>query len=448
MMSGKEIRRGVIRSLPYLGLSLAGVISIATLRIEAQNTARLPAAGALRPSPGSRTFDALSRRLAEARVPVDFVLNRGESLRQALLRFGLPAGEARVAANVAAPHFDARSLRAGSPCRALFASDSSLAALEVTIPASGKLRLARASEGWKADWTEFQRGSELRVLRGTLDGSFETSIRRAGGPAGLAYRIADTLRWDFDFHRDLRRGDTFSVLYREKQVNGEFFAIEDLIAVRYQSAGRLHEAYRFAGGDTYYDGEGRPLKTMFLRAPLRFSHITSSFSENRFHPVLHELRPHYGVDYAAPVGTPVEVTADGTVTFAGWDGGGGNVVKVQHLGSYQTAYLHLSRFAGGVHSGSHVRQGDVIAYTGATGLATGPHLDYRIKYRDQWINPVQLKTMRSEPISTSDLVAFRAWKAELQRGLEQGTVPALVQHSLLGPHPAHAAVAEPIITAR
>jgi len=426
MMSGTEFRRGVVRCVPLLGLSLfAGVLALATVLSKVESPASFPHAVAPRRVAQVAPPDALSRRLADARVPVEFVLNRGENLRQALQRFGLNASDARVAANVASSRFNARLLRAGSPCRALFASDSSLAALEITVPASGQLRVARAVDGWQADWSEFQRGSEVRVLRGTLEGSFEASIRRAGGPPALAYRIADTLRWDLDFHRDLRRGDSFSVLYREKQVNGEFFAVDDVIAVRYESAGRLHEAYRYADSDTYYDGEGRPLKTMFLRAPLRFSHITSSFSENRFHPVLHEFRPHYGVDYYAPVGTPVQVTADGVVTFAGWDGGGGNVVKVQHLGNYQTAYLHLSRFARGVRSGSRVRQGDVIAYTGATGLATGPHLDYRIKYRDQWINPVLLKTMRSEPIAISELAAFREWKGELQQGLERGTVPAL-----------------------
>ena len=145
------------------------------------------------------------------------------------------------------------------------------------------------------------------------------------------------------------------------------------------TSGRLHEAYRYGDAGVYYDGDGSPMRKMFLRSPLRYSRITSSFSLHRFHPVLKEFRPHYGVDYGAPVGTPVQVTANGTVLSAGWDKGGGNVVKVQHAGGYVTAYLHLSRFAPGIRPGARVRQGDIIAFTGATGLATGPHLDYRVK---------------------------------------------------------------------
>ena len=137
------------------------------------------------------------------------------------------------------------------------------------------------------------------------------------------------------------------------------------------------------------------MRKMFLRSPLRYSRITSSFSQHRFHPVLNAFRPHYGVDYGAPVGTPVQVTANGTVLSAGWDRGGGNVVKVQHPGGYVTAYLHLSRFAAGIRPGARVRQGDIIAFTGATGLASGPHLDYRVKHHDQWIDPLSLKGVRA-----------------------------------------------------
>jgi murein DD-endopeptidase MepM/ murein hydrolase activator NlpD len=196
-----------------------------------------------------------------------------------------------------------------------------------------------------------------------------------------------------------------------------------VFAAVYDNHGRLHEAYRYGDSGIYYDGEGRPMRKMFLRSPLRYSRITSMFSRRRFHPVLREYRPHYGVDYGAPVGTPVQVTANGTVTFAGWDRGGGKVVKVQHPGGYVTAYLHLSRFASGIRRGARVRQGDIVAYTGATGLASGPHLDYRVKYRDRWIDPLTLKSVRDEPIPTSRLAAFRSWRDELRAGLrEDGAV--------------------------
>jgi hypothetical protein len=181
---------------------------------------------------------------------------------------------------------------------------------------------------------------------------------------------------------------------------------------------------------------------MFLRSPLRYSHITSSFSMHRFHPVLNVVRPHYGVDYGAPVGTPVQVTASGVVVSAGWDGGGGNVVKVRHGEQYVTAYLHLSRFAAGIRPGARVRQGEIIAYTGATGLATGPHLDYRVKYRDQWIDPLSLKSVRDEPIPQYQLASFRSWIDELRASMESGRVsPALKARAAQVPQRAIEAVA-------
>jgi hypothetical protein len=140
--------------------------------------------------------------------------------------------------------------------------------------------------------------------------------------------------------------------------------------------------------------------------------------------VLKTYRPHYGVDYGAPVGTPVQVTANGVVTFAGWDRGGGNVVKVRHGGGYVTAYLHLSRFAAGIRPGARVRQGDIVAYTGATGLASGPHLDYRVQHNNQWIDPLTLKGVRDEPIPSYRLASFRSWRDEVRDSLRSGVVRA------------------------
>jgi murein DD-endopeptidase MepM/ murein hydrolase activator NlpD len=160
-----------------------------------------------------------------------------------------------------------------------------------------------------------------------------------------------------------------------------------------------------------------------LRSPLRFSRITSRFTGRRFHPILKTYRPHYGVDYGAPTGTPVRVTANGVVRFAARDRGGGNTVKVRHPNGYLTAYLHLSRFASGIRSGHRVSQGDVIGYVGSTGLATGPHLDYRIQRDGRWINPLTLDNKPAEPISEEQLPAFLAWRDELRLALEEERRP-------------------------
>ena len=162
----------------------------------------------------------------------------------------------------------------------------------------------------------------------------------------------------------------------------------------------------------------KALGCRFLRSPLPYSRVTSRFSNRRFHPVLKVFRPHYGVDYGAPVGTAVRATAAGTVVSVGWDGGGGNTVKVRHPNEYLTCYLHLSRFAAGVRSGTRVKQGDIVGYVGATGLATAPHLDYRVQHRGRWIDPMTLASVPAEPLSPSRRAEFQLARAAMTESLE------------------------------
>ena len=159
---------------------------------------------------------------------------------------------------------------------------------------------------------------------------------------------------------------------------------------------------------------------MFLRSPLPYSRVTSRFSNRRFHPVLKRFRPHLGVDYGAAVGTPVRVTASGVVAFAGWSGGSGRMVKVRHPKGYLTCYLHLSRFAAGIGPGARVGQGQVIAYSGATGLVSGPHLDYRIQHHGRWIDPLGLRNVPAQPVPVAQLALFRSWRDACRRSLDLG----------------------------
>ena len=194
---------------------------------------------------------------------------------------------------------------------------------------------------------------------------------RAGAPGNLAYRLGDVFQWDLDFTRDLRVGDSFRIVFERVSIEGRSERVGEVLAVAYQNQGRALEAYRFEDLG-YYDADGRPLRKQFLRSPLAFSRVTSRFSSRRFHPVLKVHRPHYGVDYGAPVGTPVRVTANGTVVSAGWNKGGGNVVKVRHPNGYLTSYLHLSKFSGLAKKGRRVQQGQVVGFVGSTGLSSIP----------------------------------------------------------------------------
>jgi murein DD-endopeptidase MepM/ murein hydrolase activator NlpD len=414
----------ILRWLLPLGLiALAAGLFLSTRNLEAYNRSLYPLPSPPRFNARVTLPDETTPLLGRARVPVESKLLRGETAADVFAKLGLQGGELREATSSLAGKVDLRGLKAGNRYSAFFNPDSTLASFEMILDGSGRVEMLRKGSVWQSDWQPFQRHVEVRALQATLAGSLEESIREAGGPATLAYRLADVFQWDLDFTKDLKRGDRFEVLYQEVRLDGQFHEVGTVLAAIYDNHGRLHEAYRFGDSGVYYDGDGQPMKKMFLRSPLRYSHITSAFSLHRFHPVLQEYRPHYGVDYGAPVGTPVQVTANGTVVSAGWDKGGGNVVKVQHPGGYVTAYLHLSRFASGIRPGARVRQGDIIAYTGATGLATGPHLDYRVKLHDDWIDPLTLKGVRDESISGSRMASFRAWRDDLRTGLRAGVLP-------------------------
>jgi len=423
-MQWKRVHLGpnVLRWLLPVGLGLlAAGLFLTTRDLQAYSRSPFPLPPTSRFNARITLPDETSRWIDHARVPVEFKLLRGETAADVFAKLGLAGVELNEATGVLADAVNVRSLKAGNRYSAFFNPDSTLASFQMTLAGSGRVQMVRRGERWESDWQPFERRVETRSVRGTLAGSMEESIRAAGGPAALAYRLADVFQWDLDFAKDLRKGDRFEVLYQEIQLDGQFHEVGTIFAAVYDNHGRLHEAYRYGDAGIYYDGEGRPMRKMFLRSPLRYSRITSVFSRHRFHPVLKEYRPHWGVDYGAPVGTPVQVTANGAVTFAGWDRGGGKVVKVQHPGGYVTAYLHLSRFASGVRPGARVRQGDIIAYTGATGLASGPHLDYRVKYRDRWIDPLSLKSVRDEPIPASRMAAFHSWRDELRTGLRDGS---------------------------
>jgi murein DD-endopeptidase MepM/ murein hydrolase activator NlpD len=410
-------------ALPLGLIVLAVGLSFSTRNLEAYNQSPYP----LPPPPRFHQRIALPTEatglIDQARIPVEFKLLRGETVADVFEKLGLGGLEARQATNALSEHLNLRRLKAGNEYSAFFKPDSSLESFQLTLAGSGRVEMTRAvaNTGWKVDWQPFERTVRMRALRGSVDGALDTSIRKAGGPAGLSFRMADVLQWDLDFTRDLKQGDQFEILYEEVLLEGEPHAVSAIYALVYDdSRGRRHEAYRYGDSGTYYDGEGRPLKKMFLRSPLRYSRITSRFTTRRFHPVLKAYRPHWGVDYGAPVGTPVQVTANGVVVSNGWDRGGGNVVKVRHAGGFVTAYLHLSRFARGIRPGVRVRQGDIIAYTGATGLASGPHLDYRVQQNGRWIDPLTLKSVRDEAIPSSQLASFRSWRNEVLASLKSG----------------------------
>lgn len=250
------------------------------------------------------------------------------------------------------------------------------------------------------------------VLKGCLETSLSEAMFNLGVGDIITANIADIFAWDINFFIDPRKGDTFEVLFDRQVINGKFCGYGDVIAAKY-TLNNQKSFYAFGLRDNegrlrYFDQEGKALQKQFLKAPLRFSRVSSGFTYRRKHPILGIVRPHLGVDYAAPYGTPVNAAADGKILFAGNKSDYGKLIILSHGGAYQTFYGHLQGFASKIYTGRYVKQGDVIGKVGATGLATGPHLDYRMKKGDRFVNPMTIASPALQSVSDEQHDEFSA----------------------------------------
>jgi murein DD-endopeptidase MepM/ murein hydrolase activator NlpD len=253
------------------------------------------------------------------------------------------------------------------------------------------------------------------LVRATLTTSLSEDLYYYDVGDAVVSKFADIFAWDINFFVDPQEGDSFDIVFEKKFAEGKFIGYGEILAARYVHNGRVYYAIGMKQGNDpirYYDPDGKSLQKEFLKAPLHFNHISSRFSLHRKHPVLGIVRPHLGIDYAAPMGTPVYSAADGKVISAGWDGGYGNHIRISHGGSYETGYGHLSSFARGVHTGAIVKQGDCIGYVGQTGLSTGPHLDYRMTRAGRFVNPLTVSLPGKGGVDAGEMPAFSSAKAE------------------------------------
>ena len=260
-----------------------------------------------------------------------------------------------------------------------------------------------------------------RSLTGVVNSSLYEAILAAGGTPRLVWEFADIFQWDIDFHTEPRRGDRFALVWEEYHKDGRVVRQGHILAAVYLGRVGEHWAVYFrdpSGREDYYTLEGKSLRKMFLKSPLRYRRISSNFNRRRLHPILRRYMPHWGVDYAAPPGTPVHATADGVVVFRGYKGPNGNMVILRHRNGYRTYYLHLSRFARGIVKGRKVKQGQVIGYVGATGLATGPHLDYRVRKGRRFVNPLKLRASKAPSVPRRYWEEFRGVRDRYVRTLE------------------------------
>jgi murein DD-endopeptidase MepM/ murein hydrolase activator NlpD len=258
-----------------------------------------------------------------------------------------------------------------------------------------------------------QREPERRraFREGEIDSSLFLAAARVGLDEGLAMELAGIFQWDVDFVLDIRRGDRFELLFEELWLDGERIGNGAILAAAFENRGERHEAVRYVdteGHASYYTPDGRSMRKAFLRAPVQFSRISSNFNLNRKHPLWNTSRPHRGIDYAAPTGTPVVAAGDGRVVLVTQNAPSGKYVVLQHGEQYQTKYLHLSRFASGMKAGRRVRQGEVIGYVGATGWATGPHLHYEFLVHGVHRNPRTVPLPKALPVPDGERDRFLA----------------------------------------
>ena len=256
---------------------------------------------------------------------------------------------------------------------------------------------------------------------GEIQNSFYESGLRANMPDSIIMDFAFIFGWDIDFFFDVRNGDTFSVIYETDYSEGEKISNGDIVFAEFINNGQRYTAHRYFDedfGKQYFDENGNNVKKAFLRAPLDFAYISSHFNPNRMHPELHKIRAHNGVDYAARRNTPIKASGDGVISFAGWKGGYGRTLEIRHGGNITTLYAHLERFESKIKVGSKVSQGQIIAFVGDSGLATGPHLHYEFRIGDKRTDPVKVELPSAKPIEKSKLEGFKAIVQESKEALQ------------------------------
>ncbi|MDY6851874.1 MAG: peptidoglycan DD-metalloendopeptidase family protein [Thermodesulfobacteriota bacterium] len=371
------------------------------------------------------------QRMADQRIALRKItdhVQKGETIGHVLERLGLSTAETHVAARAVGEVMDLTRVRPGLEISLFLEKETGRPVhLELSRGAGKRLIALKTPAGYSAAWQKSEPVLCLAALQGRIKASFwGSAVKLYGLDPELVMTFADIFAYDIDFFTDIKQGDSFRLLYEKKYIEGSYSGPGRILAAEFVNNGRKVEAYYYEsakGEGGYYNAEGRSLKKMFLKSPLRFRRISSYFSRSRFHPILKIYRPHLGIDYAAPLGTPVEALGDGRVIFAGWKGGYGKYIVIKHNMNYKTCYAHLSRFAKGLKKGCLVRQGDLIGHVGSTGLSTGPHLDFRVKRNNKFINPLSLKLKPAPPIDPAERPDFLA-QAEKRRAEYAGLLTA------------------------
>jgi len=309
----------------------------------------------------------------------------------------------------------------------------SLEVLQIQLSPVETFQLTASDDGYIVETTVRDVEQRQQVVAGEIQSSLFVDALKAGMSERLIMEMARIFGWDIDFALDLRKGDSFKVIYNENFLDDAKVSDGEILAAEFTNRGRTYRTIRFTDADghvDYYTEEGRSMRRAFNRTPVHFTRISSRFNPNRLHPVLGTNRPHRGVDYAAPTGTPIMATGNGRVERIGNQSGYGLTVVLSHAGKYSTLYAHMSRFKSGLKRGDRVRQGDVIGYVGMTGTATGPHLHYEFRVNGVHRDPLTVALPQAEPIADKYRQAFHKQAQPLLARLDNLEIPALATVNL------------------
>lgn len=365
----------------------------------------------------------------------------GDTFTRILERQGLNRREAHNLSRHIHPDFNVRRIVSGQRMRFYHNADS-LGDLRHIIYQHNRLNYTHIDlDSGSLIVSNNQRETEtrLRYADGQIQGSLYQTLRSGNHSTELAFALSEVFAWQLDFHR-IRRGDEFRIIYEEYLLNDEPIGVGDIKVAHFNHINDNFFAFRYEeeGNEYYYDEQGNSLRRSYKRAPLRYSRISSHFTDNRYHPVLGRNMPHHGVDYAAPSGTPIYAVGDGTIRRARYDRNNGNYVRIRHNSQHESGYLHMSRLGDGIRAGVEVEQGDLIGYVGSTGLATGPHLCYRFWKNGRPVDPLDIDADPVEPLPEEYMEDYESHIFSLMHLLQQmpeieddeqdGALGSLVNH--------------------
>lgn len=350
---------------------------------------------------------------------INGTIKKGETFFEVFKQYGLDLAELFKIREASADVHRLRKVHPGQQYTISVDADNRVNSLSYWINDDDILKVTRKDHGFAAEKVPVVYEKRIEHIGGAIKDNLVSSIGEGRENLMLALELSDVFAWDIDFTSDLRKNDAFKIVVEGLYLDGEFRKFGNILSAEFNNNDKVYLAYRFEnnGKAGYYDADGKSLKKAFLKVPLNFRRISSHYSGRRFHPILKVYRPHHGLDYSAPVWTPVSALGDGKVIFAGYKGGYGKLVIIRHHNGYETYYGHLAKIDKNIRSGKKVEQGQVIGNVGSSGLSTGPHLHFEIRINNNPVNPLRVQLPRGEAVPKKLMADFRRFRNQMDTQL-------------------------------